>query len=202
MTFEPAYEKALADVAALNPFAAAAKSGTSFDNGKFRVPFFNRVFQVSYPEAAIEEVGVAARPPRYLELLLLHYLVCSDGSGVADSWITYRMLPGASLFEQRFQTRAIVPLARTFGNDVERFKKAAESIGGIPMSRTGDAAYRFLAFPKLPVGCILYLGEEDMPGSVNILFDEAAPHYLPTEDLSIVGGYLSGALRGYQIAMT
>ena len=202
MTFDTAYEKALVDIAALNPFATAARSGAIFENGKFRLPFFNRVFAVSHPQATIEEVGVAAKPPRYLELLLLHYLVCADGSGVADSWVTYRLLPGASLFEQRFQTRAIAPLARAFGNDVERFRKAAESIGGTPMSRTGDAAYRFLAFPRLPVGCILYLGEEDIPASVNILFDEAAPHYLPTEDLSIVGSYLSGALRGFQIAMT
>ncbi len=202
MTFEPAYEKALADVAALNPFAAAGKSGTVFENGKFRVPFFNRVFQVSHPEATIEEVGVPARPPRYLELLLLHYLVCADGASVADSWVTYRLLPGASLFEARFQTRAILPLTKAFGNDVERFKKAAESIGGMPMSRTGDASYRFLAFPRLPVGCILYLGEEDIPGSANVLFDEAAPHYLPTEDLSIVGSYLGGALRGVPIGMS
>jgi hypothetical protein len=29
---------------------------------------------------------------------------------------------------------------------------------------------------------------------VNILFDSAAGHYLPTEDLSAVGGMLSGRL--------
>lgn len=202
MTFETAYEKALADIASLNPYAAAGKSGATFDGGKFRVPFFHRVFHVAHPQATVVEEGVAERPPRYLELLLLHYLVCADGAAVADSWVTYRHLPGASLFEQRFQSRAVAPLVKAFGSDAERFKKAAEAIGGTPMSRTGDAAYRFLAFPRLPVGCILYLGEEDIPASFNFLFDEAAPHYLPTEDLSIVGGYLSGALRGYQIQMT
>jgi hypothetical protein len=40
----------------------------------------------------------------------------------------------------------------------------------------------------------LWLGEEDLPGSVNILFDSAAGHMLPTEDLAGVGGMLSGML--------
>ena len=64
------------------------------------------------------------------------------------------------------------------------------------MSRSGDAAFRFLALPKIPMGCILYLGDEEVPASINMLFDAAAPHYLPTEDLSYLGIYLSQALRG------
>ena len=62
------------------------------------------------------------------------------------------------------------------------------------MDRTGDAAFWFMAFPRLRMGCILYAADEEMPPSVNILFDKAAGSYLATEDLSAVGGYLSSAL--------
>ena len=50
--------------------------------------------------------------------------------------------------------------------------------------------------PKIPLGCIFYLGDEEVSPSINILFDSAASHYMPTEDLSSLGIYLSQALRG------
>jgi hypothetical protein len=70
------------------------------------------------------------------------------------------------------------------------------------MDRTGDAAFRLLALPKIPVGCILYLGDSEVSPSINILFDEAAPHYLPTEDLTILGSLLNSALKSYKSIKT
>jgi hypothetical protein len=45
------------------------------------------------------------------------------------------------------------------------------------------------------MACILHLGEEDIPSSVNVLFDATAPNYLPTEDLSLLGVSLVGAMK-------
>jgi hypothetical protein len=90
---------------------------------------------------------------------------------------------------------AVNPFLRTFGDDVEAFSKAGEALGGIPMTRTGDAAFKFIALPRIPMACIFYQGEEGIPSAVNILFDAAVEHYLPTEDLSLLGVYLVGALR-------
>jgi len=114
-------------------------------------------------------------------------------------WVTYRYLPGARLFDQRFTNMAVQPLLDYFGNDADGFRQAGLSIGGRPMTRTGDAAFRFLALPKIPIECILYLGDEEVSPSINILFDAAAPHYLPTEDLSYLGLYLSTTLRGFKM---
>jgi len=86
---------------------------------------------------------------------------------------------------------AIGPLTKGFGNDLEGFKRAGTILGGEPITRTGDAGFRFLALPRIPMACILYLGDEEVQSSVNVLFDASAPAYLPTEDLSIVGTYLN-----------
>jgi hypothetical protein len=93
-------------------------------------------------------------------------------------------------------------MLQMFGNDAEGFKRAALAIGGKPMDRTGDAAFRLLALPKIPIGCILYLGDSEVSPSINILFDEAAPHYLPTEDLTILGSLLNSALKSYKSIKT
>jgi hypothetical protein len=195
MGLEDAYEKALKDMAHLNPRTAAAKSGVSFDKDRFAIPLLNRTFTITYPELDVVEPGNDAPPPKLLAILLMHYLLYADGTAVSGMWITYRQLPGAHLFEQRFINLVSRPMLQAFGNDAEGFSQAALNIGGKPMDRTGDAAFRFLALPKVPIGCILYLGDSEVSPSINILFDEAAPHYLPTEDLTILGSLLNSALK-------
>jgi hypothetical protein len=195
MANDAALAKALDEMKGVTPYAVASKSGTDYDGSRFRILFFNRVFLVYYPEIKVVEEGSSATVPQYLEIILLHYLLQSSGVPVADEWIAYRQLPGAPLSEFRFIQMAINPLLREFGNDVEAFRKAGEVLGGIPMTRTGDAAFKFIALPRIPMACIFYRGEEGIPSSINILFDAAAEHYLPTEDLSLLGVYLVGALR-------
>ncbi|MFQ5924720.1 MAG: DUF3786 domain-containing protein [Dehalococcoidia bacterium] len=198
MRFDIAYRKARKEMEGLSPYVVASMSGASFEEGRFIIPFFDRSFFVHYPEAKVEEAGSDTPPPRWLEILLMHYLVSADGTPTSGMWITYRYLPDVRLFEQKFTDRALRPLIDAFGNDTEGFRHASLAIGGTPMTRTGDAAFRFLALPKIPMGCILYLGDEELPPSVNMLFDAAAPHYLPTEDLSLLGNYLGAALKGYK----
>ena len=198
MPLDDAYEKALEDLRSLSPFSAASRSGTEYDGSKFHVPFFNRSFLIYYPGGGVEEVGVEKPPSKWLQILLMHYLINAKGIPIADEWVAYRNLPGAHLFEGRFWQLALATLVRVFGNDIGSFREASLSLGGVPMTRTGDAAFRFRAFPRIPVACILHLGDEELPSSINILFDAVAYTYLATEDLSAVGIYLSDALRRYK----
>jgi len=62
----------------------------------------------------------------------------------------------------------------------------------------------FLALPRLPMAVVLYLDEEGLSPSVNVLFDATAAEYLPTEDLILIGEYLSAALlahKGAEVAV-
>ncbi len=195
MANEAALDKALADMKGIAPFAVASKSGTDYNSKRFRIPFFNRVFLVYYPEIRIVEEEKPASVPQYTQIILLHYLLRSRGVAIADEWIAYRQLPGGKLFDGRFFQMAITPLLRAFDNNIEGFKKAGLALGGTTITRTGDAAFKFMALPKIPMACIYYQGEEGIPSSVNILFDASAPEYLPTEDLSLLGIYLVNAMR-------
>lgn len=198
MGLEDAYEKSLKEMAHLNPRTAAAKSGVSFDKGRFTIPLLHRTFTIVYPDCTVVEAGSDTPPPKLVAVLLMHYLIHADGTAVSGMWIAYRQLPGAHLFEQRFTNLVSRPMLQRFGNDAEGFSQSALAIGGKPMDRTGDAAFRFLTLPKIPIGCILYLGDSEVSPSINILFDEAAPHYLPTEDLTILGSLLNSALKSHK----
>lgn len=195
MANDEALQRAIEEMKGVTPYAVASKSGTDFDGKRFRIPFLNRVFLVHHPEVKITEEGKSAPVPQYIEIILLHYLLQSRGAAVADEWIAYRQLPGASLFQARFNQMAMKPLLSAFENNLEGFKKAGAAVGGTQITRTGDAAFKFMALPKITIACIYYQGEEGIPSSVNILFDAAAPEYLPTEDLSLLGVYLVNAMR-------
>jgi len=190
---DAALTKAVEDIRETSPYVVAAKSGASYEQDRFLLPFFDRTFHIYFPEIRLEEPG-AGPVPDWLQVLLLHYLVNAKGIPIADVWVAYRDLPGAYLFEGRFRQMAIQPLERAFGHDLQGFRRAGLALGGEPMSRTGDAAFKFMAFPRIPMACILYLGEEELPSAVNVLFDGAAYAYLPTEDLSGVSSYLAGAM--------
>lgn len=194
MGYEAAYQRAKKDLEGIKPHVVASMSGVSFDEGRFIIPFFNHSFFIHHPVVKVEGLGSDTPLPQWLEILLMHYLLTADGTPVSDMWINYRHLPGTQLFERRFDKMAIARLTNAFGNDAERFRQACLAIGGTPMSRSGDAAFRFLALPKIPMGCILYLGDEEVHPSVALLFDSAASHYLPTEDLSLLGTYLATTL--------
>ncbi len=198
MPLDDAFDKSIRELMVQSPFVVASRSGGSYNDGVFNLRFFNRTFLIHCPDVKVEEVDAKDEPPEWLQVLLLHYLVTATGKEVADKWIGYRNLPGAYLFESKFSQGVIDPLIHVFGKDIAGFRQAGLSLGGAPMTRTGDAAFRFLALPRIPMACILYLGDEEVPSSIGILYDAAAPFYLPTEDLFLVGNYLSTALRRYK----
>ena len=84
-------------------------------------------------------------------------------------------------------------MGRAFGHDAEGCIRAAESLSGERLT-FGSASFLFRIFPRQWVAIVLDLADEEFPAWVNILFDGAANHYLPTEDWAVVGELLSSRL--------
>ena len=205
MSYEPAFQKASAELKALDPQEVAANSGAEYHDGQFRLQFFNRSFTVSFPDIEVMEEGLVIPPPTMIQFTLLHYLIQSGGvrsvcvqGGDGDRWIAFRQLPDGLSAGGVFQQMAIGPMVQAFGEDLEGFMEACEAMGGRPLNISGDAAYEFHALPRVVVAAVLYLGEEGISPSGNILYDAACSAYLPLEDLILVGEYLSAALQRHK----
>jgi len=195
MGLDDAYTKAVESMTHIDPRTAASASGADYREDKFIIPLFNRTYTIQFPTCETAEVGSATNVPRIIEVLLIHYLTHSDGTAVSDKWISYRQLPGAKLFEQRFINLVSRPILALFDSDIGGFRETADVLGGQSIDSAGDAAFQFNALPRLPITCIYHIGEEGIPSSINILFDESAPHYLITEDLTILGGIMSSFMK-------
>lgn len=187
------YVKARDDIWKADPFVLAGNAGVEYRSsetasGEFRVPYFGEMHALRFPEATLWRGEEPASPITHL--ILLHYLLTADGTLPSGQWIPFRQLPNAFPYDRAFTQRAITPLADTFGHDLEAFAQAGRAAGGEP-ARTADASFFFRVLPQLAMMVQLWVADEDLPASANILFDSNAGHQLPTEDLSGIGGILA-----------
>lgn len=181
--------------AALDPEEAARQAGVKFDKEEqaICVPFINQNFLVHHPGGKVTaETGADA--PVYLAIIILHYLVTAEGTPLAGRWIAYRHLPGGDIYSDPFQKRAVNPFLKTFGDRPEDFKKAAAALGGTQLALSGIGMV-IPVLPRVPICFTIWPGDEEMPASANILFDEAAPAYLPTEDYAHLPAIVTGAMK-------
>jgi hypothetical protein len=58
----------------------------------------------------------------------------------------------------------------------------------------GDSSFLFRALPRVWLAVVLNLADDEFPADASVLFDSAAEHYLPTEDLAVLAGMLAGRL--------
>lgn len=197
-TYDRALQKGRQDLTRLAPHLVAARASVAYrrrtdETGEFDVPFWGQQFVVTFPDGTITRAGSEESPPIAEQILTLHYLIVADGVPMASHWIAFRELPGGMGYAPAFQGRSDNRLKQAFGDDAEGFHRAARALGGEPLS-FGDASYLFRIFPKLWLAAVLYLADEEFGASASVLFDGAAPHYLPTEDLAVIGGMLAGRM--------
>lgn len=180
------------------PFDVAHRSGARFQPARespayFELRCLNRPFRVTYPEGLVLQADTQKPPSYALQLLLLHYLIHADGQPLAGRWVAFRELPGGLIYDQAFRARVEPLLLAAFGSNPGRFVRAAKALDGYKLT-FGDAAFMFDVLPRLPMAVILYMGDEEFPSTVSVLYDGSAGHYLPTEDLAVLGGLLVGSL--------
>jgi hypothetical protein len=192
-TYGPALDKARREFPDLDPSETAARAAVDYGGDAFLLPFFGSRYEVHWPSTTIRRASDQVEPDVASRLVMLHYLLTADGTPLASKWIAFRNLPGGMAYDAAFQGRANQRLAHAFGSDLEGFEAAARSLGGERLE-FGDASFCFRVLPRVWLAVVLYLADEEFSASANVLFDGAASHYLPTEDLAVLGGILAGRL--------
>jgi hypothetical protein len=192
--YGPALEKARRDLGILDPREVAWRSGSTYDesSGQFEVTFWGKNYLLDYPQGTVA-VESGREPPIAVQIIVLHYLIHADGTRPADEWISFRQLPGGKGYDPVFQQRTSQRLARAFQNFPQKLITAAEALNGEHLT-FGDASFMFRVLPRLRMAVVFYHGDEEFPASANVLFDGAASHYLPTEDLAVLGDLLTARL--------
>jgi hypothetical protein len=163
----------------------------SVADDQFRVPFLNRAYRIGFPELTFEdEADPQKEVPIQEQILILHYMLSPTPSPLTDNWISYREIPGASFYYSSFVRRAIDPLKKVFGQNIDNLLNAGVIMGGKTID-TGDAGYEFRLFPNIPVRLILWAGDDEFPAEANMVFDENIGSMLSPEDIAWLAGMLA-----------
>jgi hypothetical protein len=94
----------------------------------------------------------------------------------------FRDFPGGIAYENAFVRKAVDPVARAFGKSPQELAATALMLGGKRLE-LGQASVEIHAFNLVPLTYILWV-DEDLPPSVNLLFDQSACNYLNAEGLA------------------
>jgi hypothetical protein len=184
------------DLARRDPRDLAERGGATFDaiRQTLQLELWGKSYTLTFPELiARDSTGTEVSLNR--QALLLMYLDKADGTPLAHKWLAYRELPGGMFYANAFHGYAELRLAQAFKDDVEKFKEAARRLKGNRLT-FGDASFEFAALPRVRVGAVYWMGDEDFPSSATILFDAAAGHYLPTDAVGALGSQLVSFLVG------
>ncbi len=156
------------------------------------VLFFSDPYTVRFPGVEIYSPGKKTIS-LVVRALLLHYLLKADGSRPAGKWAAYKDLPGGLLYASVFARRVTEPLIKRFGKSAKSFQEAGRRLAGEPVD-IGDASFSLLAFPRVPLQYVLWEEDEEFPASAQLLFDFSVDHYLPLEDIVVLGQITTGRL--------
>ncbi len=111
-----------------------------------------------------------------LELLCLVYLLSAGPSPVRNQIVGVKELKGARFFTGPHDLD-MEPLVSRYGNDPAGFRAAAERLDGKAVDMA-DAAYRLMAFPKVPLYYLLWVGDEEFRSRITVLFDKSIEEHL------------------------
>lgn len=162
--------------------AIASRAGFKAERtNRIKIPFLDRNYHVFHPTFEFKDAQVPkTEVPLQEQVLILHYLQGCRPI-LNGRWIAYREIQGAGFYWTAFVKRAIDPLRKTFGLNLQAFRQAAAKLRATEVSGTA-AGYRFDVLPYAPVQLILWEGDEQFPAEANILFDATVGDYLSPED--------------------
>lgn len=112
--------------------------------------------------------------------LLVEYSVASK-KPLSGRWVKFRGFPGGVAYENAFVRKVVDPIARNF-SCAEALIDVGIMLGGKQLD-FGQASVEIPALNLVPITYILWV-DDDLPPSVNVLFDETADGYLNAEGLA------------------
>jgi hypothetical protein len=179
----------------VKPSKLTLRSGcTGAPDGNLGLTFLWRDYLVRRPDFTVVSADSGEESSSFTQALILTYLVTADGTTPSSRWVAFRELPDGMFYAQAFRGYAEERLAREMRQgEPETFHRACQKLRGQPLG-IGDAGYSFDILPRIQLAAVYWLGDDESPSRTSILFEDTAPHYMPTDGLAILGSQLVGAI--------
>jgi len=176
----------------LDPHTTSARTGVLF-SGEFALRWLGKEVCVEYPEfRAVYADG--GKPLSDTEQMLLIRYLLEGALAESQGFVSYSEIPWGDVYLMNFKGRCITRLAYGFGFDLERFRKAAASLGGVP-GRDGDASADIELLDGFTIRAIIWAADDEFAPSAQMLFSDNFPMAFTAEDIAAIGDVLISALK-------
>ena len=184
----------------LDPEEASKRTGLQFSPGRgnFAFEVLGFALLAEWPEFSLNPVADESCPPILygfkMQVLVMRYLLEGVATHAGGGFKAYREFPWGELYDANFQGRCIKRFAYSFGFKPDKFRKAAEALGGREVD-FGDVSYELPFLGGVVIRLALWTPDEEFPPSSQILFSDNAQTAFSAEDLAIAGDVIIGALK-------
>ena len=168
------------DLAAQNPTDVCRRAGCTYDaaNGVYAVAVWDDIYRIRPRQRTITSTGRHDQPVHdYLRLFAIHYLLHAHAIDPVGTWISAKDMAGGPTFFRGPHTLPTDLIASRFKNDIAAFKAICRGVQGVPLDMA-DAACRLTLAPRIPVALLYWLGDDDFPARVSMLFDATVTRHL------------------------
>jgi hypothetical protein len=154
------------DLRQQKPEAVLRRTGAEFQDGLYRLPFFERALSIDPARRTVQEAGAPAGDPGFRACLTaLMYLLHIDTAGLGPP-LSPMDLPGGATYFRGHHGLPHAPLEARFGRDIPAFLAAGRKLKA-ETSPAGDAALAFQVFPGIIVEVILWQADDEFPAQVS-----------------------------------
>ena len=163
--------------------------------GCYLIPFLNQTYGC-YPENRLIKPldgGDQHKLSFQFYLVLLTYLLRVQSIGLTGRMVTASEIKGGDFFFRGPHALFTRPLEKRFGNDAKTFLETGLGLGGSE-TEFGDVSFRLWPLPKIPLGYILWLVDEEFPARVVITFDSSVGEHFPLDVIWALVNQVGGAL--------
>ena len=181
---------------AADPAEISARLGLPFENGGFSVTLLGTTYRISHPDCVFtadreDALGVTSLT---VQVLLLRLLLLGKPAPETEDFKSFSELPWGEVYQKPFSGRILNRAAFTFGTRLDDFRRAAEKLGGKPISQ-GDAAYEFCFTENYRLRLILWEADDEFPPSAQLLYSANFPLGFSADDRVIAAETLLNSLK-------
>ena len=197
-----------------------ARTGLEFNasEGRFCFSLVGNKYYVTHPEFSVSEVkgcsaknnskldaissastkggGSASGITPYEEILLIRYLLEGKFVPASGEMLAYKDMPWGTVYLAQFHMRVVSRFANEFGGSPERLKAAVGGIEGLNYEEISgaDVGYRLEFLDGLFISILIWAGDDEFPGSAQVLFSDNFKYAFTAEDIAVVGDVLLARL--------
>ena len=119
--------------------------------------------------------------------MILHYLTrkIKGLPEIAGIWKTFRDLSGVQGYYEAYHKRALEPIIKKYGQDLEAFKSILTRFPG-KLSFGGDVGLELEVFQNVPVLIKLWQQDAEFSPDANFYFDASIKDIFCTEDIVVL----------------